>query len=334
MTASYHDILIYKVVLECHCHLNIRGVPETGIKGRDKWSHPTVSVECNYLSLPLIPVSGTVNVTWLATNHRALLIQYFIQHPRDFVETSCWFIMTVLLKNWVGSQNNNWNVNHPSQYKNAICIACPFCGESICYWRISKTKMSLLQSFDGFFGVSLTDLLNKQSNSQLFEMLLCSYDVTATTALLQYPSMWVSVSSFPLTGSIHLHIDAETKWPPFSRRQFKWIFLNENVWILIEVSLKFVPKGPINNIPALIQIMAWRRLGDKPLYEPMMVSLLTHIYVTRPQWVKWKHIRSSIHFYIPMCVSFDIHGWLLTSILNDLQALMAPMIHGPGKHQG
>ena len=31
--------------------------------------------------------------------------------------------------------------------------------------------------------------------------------------------------------------------------------------------------------------MAWRRPGDKPLSEPMMVSLLTHICVTRPQWV-------------------------------------------------
>ena len=33
--------------------------------------------------------------------------------------------------------------------------------------------------------------------------------------------------------------------------------------------------------------MAWRRPGDKPLSEPMMVSLLTHLCVTRPQWVKW-----------------------------------------------
>ena len=48
----------------------------------------------------------------------------------------------------------------------------------------------------------------------------------------------------------------------------------------------FVPKVPHNNIPALVQIMAWRRPGDKPLSEPMMVSLLTHICITRPQWVK------------------------------------------------
>ena len=67
---------------------------------------------------------------------------------------------------------------------------------------------------------------------------------------------------------------------------FKWVFLNEDVWISIKISLKFVPKDPINNFPSLVQIMAWCRSGDKPLSEPMMVSLLKHICVTQPQWVK------------------------------------------------
>ena len=67
---------------------------------------------------------------------------------------------------------------------------------------------------------------------------------------------------------------------------FKCIFVNEIVWIPIEISLKFVSKGSINNYPALFQIMAWRRPGDKPLSEPIMVSSLTHICITRAQWVK------------------------------------------------
>ena len=67
---------------------------------------------------------------------------------------------------------------------------------------------------------------------------------------------------------------------------FKCIFLNENVWTSLKISLKFVPKCQINNIPALIQIMAWHRPGNKPLCEPMMVWLLTHICITPPQWVK------------------------------------------------
>ena len=72
----------------------------------------------------------------------------------------------------------------------------------------------------------------------------------------------------------------------FADDTFKWIFLYENVWISIEIPLKIVPKAPINNILALVNIMAWRRPGDKPLSEPMMVRLPTHICVSRPQWVK------------------------------------------------
>ena len=66
----------------------------------------------------------------------------------------------------------------------------------------------------------------------------------------------------------------------FADNTFKCIFLNENVIISVKISLKFVPKGPINNIPALVQIMAWRRPSDKPLSEAMMVSLL--IFCTWP----------------------------------------------------
>ena len=72
----------------------------------------------------------------------------------------------------------------------------------------------------------------------------------------------------------------------FADDVFKCIFLNENLWISLKIPLKRVPNVRINNIPAFVQIMAWCRSGDKPLYEPMIVSLLTHISVTRPQWVK------------------------------------------------
>ena len=42
---------------------------------------------------------------------------------------------------------------------------------------------------------------------------------------------------------------------------FKCIFLNENVWIPIKISLNFVPRVPINNIPALVQIIIWNNDG-------------------------------------------------------------------------
>ena len=54
---------------------------------------------------------------------------------------------------------------------------------------------------------------------------------------------------------------------------FKCIFVNKNVWILNASWLKFVPRDPIDNKTALVEIMAWHRTGDKPLSEPVMAQL-------------------------------------------------------------
>ena len=67
---------------------------------------------------------------------------------------------------------------------------------------------------------------------------------------------------------------------------FKCTFLNENVLNSIKISPQFIPTGPINNSPVSVQITVWRRPGDKPISKPMMIILLTHICVTRPQRVK------------------------------------------------
>ena len=58
--------------------------------------------------------------------------------------------------------------------------------------------------------------------------------------------------------------------------------------------LTIVPKALINNIPALVQIMAWRWPADKPLSAPIMVSLPMHKCVTRPQWVNHVELRNMI----------------------------------------
>ena len=54
--------------------------------------------------------------------------------------------------------------------------------------------------------------------------------------------------------------------------------MNEKFYISIQISLKFVPKGPNDNFAALVQIMAWRRTGDKPLPEPIL-TLFTDAYM-------------------------------------------------------
>ena len=60
----------------------------------------------------------------------------------------------------------------------------------------------------------------------------------------------------------------------FADNLFKLIFVNENVRISIQISLKFVPKDPINSKSALVKVMAWRRTGDKPLPEPMLPQFI------------------------------------------------------------
>ena len=55
---------------------------------------------------------------------------------------------------------------------------------------------------------------------------------------------------------------------------FNCIFLNENGKIPIQISLKYVARCPIDNKPTLVQVMAWRRTGDKPFPEPMMTQVI------------------------------------------------------------
>ena len=106
----------------------------------------------------------------------------------------------------------------------------------------------------------------------------------------------------------------------FADDNFKCIFLNENICIAIEISLKFVPPGPINNTPWLVQIMAWRRPGDKPLSEPMMDYLLTHICVTRPQWV------NSVS---PGCITFRK---IMYCLQERGQIFVSPVMYANGEY--
>ena len=99
--------------------------------------------------------------------------------------------------------------------------------------------------------------------------------------------------------------------PHFPDNVFKCIFLNENVWIWIEISLKFVPKGPIDNIPKLIQLMAWHWPGNNPLSEATMV--IWRIYVIWPQWIKfWSQSLPVMHKRIhPKLAKFGCQSGLL-----------------------
>ena len=75
------------------------------------------------------------------------------------------------------------------------------------------------------------------------------------------------------------HIEAETKWPLFQRQHFKCIVLNENFGILNKISLINVPSGLIDNMVALVQIMAWCWTGNKPLLSESVLACCTDRYM-------------------------------------------------------
>ena len=137
-----------------------------------------------------------------------------------------------------------------------------------------------------------------------------------------------------------LYIRACTKWPnhwasifskvaemvekgfpggePRSPLPVLWLPEDQKGENSLQISLKFAPKFRINDIPGLVQIMARRRPGDKPLSEPMVFSLPTHICITRPQWVwnlfSWRKV-------IPQVIP-----WLLMICRGQVNRLSAAMI--------
>ena len=77
---------------------------------------------------------------------------------------------------------------------------------------------------------------------------------------------------------------------------FSWMKIDE-----FQLRFIFFHKDPSNNIPALVQTMACRRPGGKTLSEAMMVSLLTHICVTRPQCVDKMAANVRITYHFTFC---------------------------------
>ena len=139
--------------------------------------------------------------------------------------------------------------------------------------------------------------LSRRSNITLVGLCLSDNDVLSPCLLTQD---WFD-SSPPNKNGRHFPDDI-----------FKCIFMNETFCILIRISLKFVPKGAINNIPALVQIMGWRRTGAKPLSEAMLTQFIdAYIYIcgARGRWVNtlapddtmWRHRTWSASVQLMAC---------------------------------
>ena len=98
----------------------------------------------------------------------------------------------------------------------------------------------------------------------------------------------------------------------FADDNFKCIFLNENDRISNQISQKFIPRGLIDNKPALVQVMAWRRTSDKPLPEPMMTKF-TVAYM--------RHYITHTHTYIAFSPSVPVIS-LYTNIPREVMTMI------------
>ena len=86
---------------------------------------------------------------------------------------------------------------------------------------------------------------------------------------------------------------------------FKCIFLNENFRISNKISLKYFPRGAINNMSAFIQTVAWRRTGGKPLSEPMMTQFIAKVGLN--------DLTEGTPLYIPRLLLID-SSWFVRSV--------------------
>ena len=115
----------------------------------------------------------------------------------------------------------------------------------------------------------------------------------------------------------------------FACDSFKCILVHGNYCILIELPLKFISKGPINE-PAFVQMKAWYQTGSKPLSEPMMAytSLLTCTSVTQPPWVKMHRYK---HLCTEICVLFlaatkQLYEWYFLSVCPSVRLSVCPSV--------
>ena len=102
----------------------------------------------------------------------------------------------------------------------------------------------------------------------------------------------------------------ENDWH-FTDDIFKIIFFNEALWILIKIPPKVVRKDTINNKPALVQVMTWRRTSDKPLSEPNDGSVYWRIYAP----LGLNELRFKFPYF--WSISLD-HWWYTLAAINSL----------------
>ena len=114
-------------------------------------------------------------------------------------------------------------------------------------------------------------------------------------------------------------ISPKTKWPPFRRWYFQMHFHEWKFFDSFQISPKFVPEGPIDNKSALVQVMACRLFGAKPLPEPR----LPYIYDTRGRFktvlpMCLEHFRVTEKLNISISCLWDLTRYFDNGVFGDI----------------
>ena len=134
------------------------------------------------------------------------------------------------------------------------------------------TQRPVTRSFDVFFDLRLNKRLSKQSRGWWFETQSRPlwHSLNVITVLFCFVLVWLYENVIVIKRRVHSTLSAKQNGRHFTDI-LKYIYLYENCYILIQISLKLVPSGPVNNKPTLVQKMDWCRIGDKPSCGPRAV---------------------------------------------------------------
>ena len=175
---------------------------------------------------------------------------------------------------------------------NHVCINVPFLPTTLNNYRLPQRVMACIKTcctapFCEPYSIILIIFNYIDSLSGSSTSLICMSNVHNGTM-----QRWRMHSC---GGVIYINtLRLRQNYHHFADSIFECISMNENALILIKILLKFVPRVQIENMPALVQIMAWCWPCKKSLSELMVVNLLTHICVTQPQWVNPSDVKSGI----------------------------------------
>ena len=176
---------------------------------------------------------------------------------------------------WIGGLYF-WLVNVKHKRFPTCRLSRTNCAHSVIidYTQWNRSRLCIVSKY--IRGVCALDKIGLSFKTVCVHPRICRH-ITRRPVLPILPYIWITQRQKISVSNVRYFHYYPVCSPGQNGRHFtddilKYIFLNEKYCNLIRISMKFVPKGPIDNKWALFQVMDWRRTGDKPLSETMLTQ--------------------------------------------------------------